>query len=354
MTSEKAFPKSLGQLSSLARARFFEGPTPLEPMPNLSRRCGGGRLFVKRDDAMGMAFGGNKVRQLEFYLGAACEQEADCVLITGAVQSNFARLAAAGARKLGMECHIQLEERVNKSDPGYRQSGNVLLERMLGANLYSFPEGENEQGADRRLGEIADELRCQGRRPYIVPLAPGHPPLGALGYVVAAHELLEQLRQSGLQVDQIVVASGSGNTHAGLLFGLRALGSPIAVRGICVRRNAASQKPRIEASCRRIAELLQIDSPVKESDVLLDDAFLSPGYGIAGEATWAAILLGARNEGLMLDPTYTGKSMAGFIHQAENSKSEATLVFVHTGGTPAIFAYENDLVGAMEAMEDPA
>ncbi|MCH9046091.1 MAG: pyridoxal-phosphate dependent enzyme [SAR324 cluster bacterium] len=275
MTRKTAFPKSLGRLSSIARTRFFDGPTPLEAMPNLTRRCGGPRLFVKRDDFMGMAFGGNKVRQLEFYLGEARERDADCILITGAVQSNFARLAAAGARKLGMECHIQLEERVRKSDAGYRNSGNVLLERMLGATLHSFPEGENEGGADRQLGEIADDLRRRGRRPYIIPLAPGHPPLGALGYVVAAHELLRQIDESGQSVDEIVVASGGGNTHAGLLFGLRALGSDIVVRGICVRRDAAAQTPRIRARCREIAGLLGIDSPVDDDDVVLDDAFLA-------------------------------------------------------------------------------
>lgn len=352
MTIQQNFPKSLGRLSDLARARFFEGATPLEAMPNLTRRCGGPSLLVKRDDAMGMAFGGNKVRQLEFYLGAAREQEADCVLITGAVQSNFARLAAAGARKLGMECHIQLEERVKNSDPDYRKSGNVLLERMLGATLHAYPEGENEEGADNRLKEIAGELQGQGRRPYIIPLAPGHPPLGALGYVVAAHELLAQIADAGLAVAQIVVASGSGNTHAGLLFGLRALGSSIPVRGICVRRDAAAQAPRISARCRQIGELLEIDSPVADSDVLLDGDFLKPGYGIAGEATWAAILLGARTEGLMLDPTYTGKTLAGFIHQAEAGGTEGAMVFVHTGGTPAIFAYENDLNGALEKFAD--
>lgn len=352
MTRKTAFPKSLGRLSSIARTRFFDGPTPLEAMPNLTRRCGGPRLFVKRDDFMGMAFGGNKVRQLEFYLGEARERDADCILITGAVQSNFARLAAAGARKLGMECHIQLEERVRKSDAGYRNSGNVLLERMLGATLHSFPEGENEAGADRQLGEIADDLRRRGRRPYIIPLAPGHPPLGALGYVVAAHELLRQIDESGQSVDEVVVASGSGNTHAGLLFGLRALGSDIVVRGICVRRDAAQQTPRIRARCREIAGLLGIDSPVDDDDVVLDDAFLAPGYGLAGEATWRAIILGARTEGLMLDPTYTGKTMAGFIDRAEAATSASTLVFVHTGGTPAIFAYNDDLVGAIDKFAD--
>ena len=352
MKVEPEFPESLGRLSSIPRTRFFDGPTPLEPMPNLAKRCGGARLFVKRDDAMGMAFGGNKVRQLEFYLGAAAEQGADCVLITGAVQSNFARLAAAGARKLGMECHIQLEERVKISDPGYHNSGNILLERMLGATLHSFAEGENETGADRRLGEIAAELREQGRRPYIIPLAPGHPPLGALGYVVAAHELLGQMVASGLSVDEIVVPSGSGNTHAGLLFGLRALGAQIPVRGICVRREASKQTPRIRDRCQEIANLLKIDSPVIDEDIILDDAYLAPGYGLMGESTASAILTGARTEALMLDPTYSGKAMAGFIDRAKNMGPEGTLVFIHTGGTPAIFAYGKDLLGAIEKYGD--
>ncbi len=188
-------------------------------MPNLGARLGHGELYVKRDDCTGLAFGGNKVRQLEFYLGEARSNGADTVLITGAVQSNFVRLAAAAARKLGMDCHVQLEERVPKTNPEYRNSGNVLLDRILGVVIHSYPEGGDEQGADNRLGEIALELRGRGRRPYIIPLAPGHAPLGALGYVVAAREILIQMEGEDLSFDEIVVASGSGNTHAGLLFG---------------------------------------------------------------------------------------------------------------------------------------
>jgi D-cysteine desulfhydrase/L-cysteate sulfo-lyase len=346
MKTVSDYPADLGRLSAIPRTRLFAGETPLQAMPNLARACGGGTLLVKRDDCMDLAFGGNKVRQLEFYFGEAQAQQADTVLITGAVQSNFVRLAAAAARKAGMDCHIQLEERVAKSDASYRNSGNVLLDRLLGATLHAYPDGEDEAGADRRLGEIAEDLRQAGKRPYIIPLAPGHTPLGALGYVVAAGELLQQISGAGLEIDEIVVASGSGNTHAGLLFGLRALESGIPVTGICVRRDAAAQQPRIAARCREIAEFLNVESKVGDADITVIDTFLPPGYGYAGEETLRTILLAARTEALILDTTYTGKAMVGFIHQAKAANGAGARIFIHTGGTPAIFAYENELTEA--------
>ena len=254
----------LGTLEEFPRRRLCRLPTPLEAMPNLGAAVGGARAYVKRDDCTDLAFGGNKVRQLEFYLGEARLQGADTILITGAVQSNFVRLAAAAARKSGMDCHIQLEERVPRDDSLYRNSGNVLLDRVLGATLYSYPEGEDEEGADRRVAEIAEELKGEGKRPYIIPLGPGHPPLGALGYVVAAQELLEQMASRRISIDEVVVPSGSGHTHGGLLFGLRALGSQVRVTGVCVRRNAAPQRERIRDRCREVAELLETANPVAD------------------------------------------------------------------------------------------
>ncbi len=186
----------------------------------------------------------------------------------------------------------------------------------------------------------------QDARPYIIPLAPGHPPLGALGYVAAADELARQTAEAGHVVDEIVVASGSGNTHAGLLFGLRALGLDIAVTGICVRRDAAAQRPRIAARCQEIAALLHVESPVADGDITLIDRYLPPGYGYAGEATLSAILTAARTEALMLDPTYTGKAMAGFMERAGAAGGKGARIFIHTGGTPAIFAYEGELTAA--------
>ena len=268
--------QDLGSLDDLPRVALGHGPTPLEAMPNLARRFGGLEFHVKRDDCTGMAFGGNKVRQLEFYLGEARAEGADVVLITGVVQSNFARLAAAAARKLAMDCHVQLEERVPRSDPLYRGSGNVLLDRVLGATIQYYPEGEDEAGADARLDEIAAGLAAAGRRPYVIRLAPGHKPLGALGYVVAARETMRQLREQNLAVDEIVVPSGSGNTHAGLLFGLRALGSRVPVTGICVRRPAAAQRTRIRARCEAVARLLGLAPQVADADIILHDEDLAP------------------------------------------------------------------------------
>lgn len=336
----------IGSLDALARVGLLSAPTPLEQMPNLETALGREGLYVKRDDLTGIAFGGNKVRQLEFYLGEAVKEGADTVLITGAVQSNFVRLAAASARKCGMSCHIQLEERVAKNDPSYRNSGNVLIDRLLGATLHSYPEGEDEEGADRRLREIAQELKASGRRPYVIPLAPGHAPLGALGYVDAARELLAQIEAAGLTLGEAVVASGSGHTHSGLLYGLRACGSRARVTGVCVRRSAAQQGPRILERVDQIAGLLSMDCPVTKDDVVVDDSHYAPGYGRMSERVLEAMRIGAETEALMLDPVYTAKAFAGFLDRAAAGGEEGALVFVHTGGTPGLFAYEKEITTA--------
>lgn len=333
----------LGRFDDIPRLPLSHTPTPLEKMPNLSAHLGGPGLYIKRDDCTGLGMGGNKSRQLEFYVGEARAQNADTIVITGAVQSNFVRTAAAAARKAGMECHIQLERRVANESTLYNTSGNVLLDRMFGATLHSFSEGEDEKGADHRLEAIATGLRSQGRKPYVIHLEPGHPPLGALGYVVAAAEILTQIKQANLSIDEIVVASGSGATHSGLLFGLRALGSPIALKGICVRRGKDLQRPRIVSRCREIADLLGIDNPVTLGDIELDDDFLAPGYGKINAAVLEAIRLAAHSEGLILDPVYTGKSMAGFLEAARRSPAKRNLLFIHTGGQPAIFSYADQL-----------
>jgi len=318
------------------RFEFLSWKTPVERQPNLSRKLGI-ELHVKRDDLTGLAFGGNKVRQLEIYFGKALAEGADTVLITGAVQSNYVRTAAACAARLGMECCIQLEERVSNVDEIYRTSGNVLLSELLGATIHSYPSGEDEEGADRRLTELAEELSQQGRRPFVIPLSGRNLPLGSLGYIRAAAELLSQIEPP----EHVVLASGSGYTHAGLLFGLRSLGWTGTVHGICVRRSAALQHQRIEDHCERIAEMLDVENPVKRDDIRLSDDVLAPGYGVMSEAVSDAIRICARLDGLITDPVYTGRAMAGLFERVRDGSlpQRCTTVFVHTGGLPALFAY---------------
>ena len=323
-------------LSGFECVELLSGPTPLEPLHRLSQKLGI-ELSIKRDDLTGLGFGGNKIRQLEYYFGAARAKGADTVLITGAVQSNYVRSAAAAAAKLGMRAVLQLEERVSGKGADYATSGNVLLGQMLGAEFMHYPVGEDEDGADRALHTRADELRVEGRIPYVIPLGLNNPPLGALGYVKAAREIVEQ----GADFDAVVIASGSGMTHAGLLFGLRALGVKSDVYGICVRRDAEQQSGRIQTVTDNLAKLLDRENPVSAQDILVWDGALAPGYGGIGTNTRAAMTLMARSEGLFLDPVYTAKAFAGVVGLAgEGTISPgAKVLFVHTGGLPALFAY---------------
>nr|WP_317056282.1 D-cysteine desulfhydrase family protein [Roseovarius sp. W115] len=326
-------------LKRFPRARMGHLPTPLEPMLNLGKSVGID-LWVKRDDCTGVGLGGNKVRQLEFYLGKAQAEGATQVLITGAIQSNFVRTAAAMAARLGMGCHIQLEDRVPGKNEIYRENGNVLLDRLLGATLHSYPEGEDEAGADAQLRVIAEDLRHAGEHPFIVPLSADQPPTGALGYADAAIELLSQAEQ----FDEIFLASGSAITHCGLLFGLRALGDKTPVTGICVRRNAEVQTDRVTRRIQDLAELTGMENPVTPKDIRLDDSAFAPGYGQLSDPLISAMQLTARTEGLILDPVYTGKVMAGLLAQKDRLAGKRVL-FWHTGGQPALFAYA-DLLDA--------
>lgn len=330
-------------LERFPRAAIGHLPTPLEAMTNLGRELGLA-LFVKRDDCTGIGFGGNKVRQLEYYLGAAQSANADVLLITGAVQSNFVRTAAAMGHRLGMACHIQLEERVPAISVLHRTNGNVLLDKLLGATMHSYPEGEDEAGADVEIGRIADTLRDSGQTPYAIPLGADSKPLGALGYVRAASEVLTQIEAIG-GVDEIILASGSALTHAGLLLGLRLAGDTTPVFGICVRRDAEQQTARVLKRVAATAELLGLDNPVIARDVRASDVALGPGYGQMATDTRTAIERTARAEGLFLDPVYTGKAMAGLISLAQAGQlAGPRVLFWHTGGQPALFGYADQLL----------
>ncbi len=329
------------------RVTLVHTPTPLEAMPNLTRLLGGPSLVVKRDDCTGLAMGGNKARQLEFYFGEAQAQGADTVIITGAVQSNFVRQTAAAAARLGMVCEIQLENRVSTKSPEYEVSGNVLLDRLLGAKIHYYPEGEDETGADQALEAIAERVRSENGKPYVIHLSPGHPPLGSLGYVVGAGEILDQVSEQGLKVDAIILASGSAATHAGVLVGLRHRKSDIKVIGVCVRRGKDAQFDRIFNQAQAAAKMVGLPTAITKDDIHVTDDYLGPGYGQPSPEMLEAMTLAAREEGLLLDPVYTGKAMAGLIGMVRSGAfmREQTVIFLHTGGTPALFGYISMLDG---------
>jgi len=327
------------------RVHLAHLPTPLEAMPRLTEFLGGPPLYIKRDDCTGLAGGGNKARQLEFYLGAALAEGADTIITTGAVQSNHVRSTSAACARLGMLCHVQLEDRVAGLGDDYAHSGNILLDRLLGAVIHRFPVGEDEAGADAAMANLAHELSGQGRRPYIIPLSIDHVPLGAIGYVVAAKEIVAQAAEQNLTIGAVVTPSGSASTHAGLVTGLRAAGATMPVIGICVRRDAEAQRQRLMRRIGEVCDLIGAPGVAGVGDIKVMDETLAPGYGQLNDATREAVRLGARLEGLILDPVYTGKALAGLIGLVRSGalSGAAPVVFLHTGGWPAVFAYREEI-----------
>ncbi|MCH9670341.1 MAG: D-cysteine desulfhydrase family protein [Gammaproteobacteria bacterium] len=335
---------ALPGLTAFPRTALGHAPTPLEAASRLSDHLGI-NLLITRDDCNGLALGGNKVRQLEYYLGEALAQGADTVLITGAVQSNFVRLTAAAANLLGLATHIQLEQRVATSDPAYHDSGNVLLDRLLSATIHHFEIGEDEAAADANLERIAEGLRAQGARPYVIHLGIEHRPIGALGYVRAAYEICSQLAAQNQPLSHVVIASGSGLTHSGLLVGLRALGQSATVHGICVRREAVAQAERIERRTKEVAALIAAEDCMAQADVRVMDDALAPGYGQMSAHVYEAMQVTARSEAILLDPVYTAKTMAGLFMLVRSGEIApgSDVLFVHTGGSPALFGYQTSL-----------
>lgn len=329
-------------MANFPRAILSHAPTPLDPLNAIMADTGGKNLYVKRDDLTGLAFGGNKSRQLEYYFGEAIQKGADTVLITGAVQSNFVRTCAAAARKLGLNCEVQLEDRVKNMPAGQEQKGNALLDRILGVKIHRFPVGEEENAADDNLDKIAEDLRGQGHTPYAVHLGASHPPVGALGYIDCAREIIEETRAAGLPLKSLVVPSGSASTHAGVVCGLRLYGSDAVVHGICVRRPADQQRARVLMRSRELAKMLGDPDLINEDDIIANDSYYGEGYGIPTDGTMAAIDMAARREALLLDPVYSGKAFDGFLGLIKDGTvghDDGATVYVHTGGTPGLFAY---------------
>lgn len=328
-------------LSRFPRVALAHLPTPLEFLPRLTDHLGGPRIYVKRDDCTGLGTGGNKTRKLEFLLGAALAEGADTVITQGAVQSNHARQTAAAAARLGLRCELVFEKRVEKAGEAYLNSGNVLLDRLFGARIR---EVARDSDMDAALETVAEEQRREGRSPYVIP-GGGSNPVGALGYVDCAQELVEQANRQGLVIDHVVHATGSAGTQAGLLVGLKANNCRIPVTGIGVNVDRQTQEQRVFALAQRTAAFTGSPGIVERDDVVCNCDYVGPGYGIPTAAMNDALLLLARLEGLLFDPVYSGKALAGMIDliAREHFAKTDTIVFVHTGGVAGLFGYVDRL-----------
>jgi len=324
-------------LARFPRVRLGHMHTPLEAMPNLTKLLGGPSLYIKRDDCTGLASGGNKTRKLEFLMADAIAKGADTVITQGAVQSNHARQTAAAAAKLGMKCEILLENRTGSNNPDYCGSGNVLLDHILGAPTRNYPGGTDMNTA---MDKVADEIRAKGGKPYII-VGGGSNAIGALGYVNCAIELATQANDMGLRIDHLVHATGSAGTQAGLVAGIEGCRSHIPVLGIGVRAARPQQEENVYKLACATADLLGMSGSVARDRVVANTDYVGPGYGMPTDAMIEAINLLARHEGILLDPVYSGKGMAGLIDLVRKGhfKKSENVVFLHTGGSVGLFGY---------------
>jgi len=325
------------KLARFARIRITHAPTPLEPMPRLTQLLGGPNLWIKRDDCTGLATGGNKTRKLEYLMADALAQGADTVITQGATQSNHARQTAAIATRLGLPCHLILEDRTGNRHEDYRHSGNVFLDQLLGAQLSEVPAGTN---MDQAMAQLAERLRGDGRKPYIIP-GGGSNAIGALGYVTCALELLDQANNLGLDIDTLVTATGSAGTQAGLVAGLEGARASIPVLGIGVRAPKAAQEDKVFQLAEQTAGLLGAAGAVRREAVVANCDYVGPGYGLPTPGMIEAVTMLARSEGILLDPVYSGKAMAGLIDLIRKGqlRKGQNVVFLHTGGAVGLYGY---------------
>lgn len=328
-------------ISRFPRIRLAHLATPLEPLPRLSEALGGPEIWIKRDDCTGLSTGGNKTRKLEFLMAEAVAQGADIVLTQGATQSNHARQTAAAAARLGMDCHLILEDRTGYEEPNYLSNGNVLLDLLHGATIERRGPGLD---MNAELLAVAEGFRAKGRKPYAIP-GGGSNATGALGYVNCALEILGQMVERGLTFDHMLTATGSAGTQAGLIVGLKALNAQLPLLGIGVR----APQERQEASVFRLAEATaeKIGTPgvVGREDVIANCDYIGEGYGIPAASTLEAIDLFARTEAILLDPVYSGKGAAGLIDLVRKGMftKGQRIVFLHTGGAVALTGYTHVL-----------
>jgi D-cysteine desulfhydrase len=328
------------QLARFHRLDLIGAPTALEKLERLSDWAGRD-IYIKRDDTTTLALGGNKVRKLEYLAADALAQGADTLITAGAIQSNHVRQTAALAARLGLGCVALLENPIGTEDPNYLGNGNRLLLDLFDARVELV---ENLDNADELLHALAARLRASGRKPYLVPIG-GSSPVGALGYVRAGLELAEQIRQTGVDFSALVLASGSAGTHSGLALALAYALPDLPVVGVTVSRSEEAQSPKVHSLAQRTAELLSVALPDAFKVVLWDEYF-GPRYGEPNAGTLAAIKLVASHEGILLDPVYTGKAMAGLLDGIGRHRfDEGPVLFLHTGGAPALFAYPGAFAG---------
>ena len=331
-------------LDSQPRVSLATLPTPLVEARRLRDALGGvegcPRIFIKRDDLTGLALGGNKARKLEFLMADALASGADVIVSSGATQSNHARMTAAAARAAGLECVLVLSAR--QSEPPLQ--GNLLLDRLFGATIHFIqanPDPRFAVASDdvQKVDEIVEELTRSGRRPYVIPIG-GSSPIGAMGYVAGTRELQQQIETAGIRVDRVYYASGSRGTQAGLELGARAFGVEYRLHGIAVSAGENEKQRRAARLVNDAASLLGLPIRVDPEELVTDQRFIGEGYGIPGAECLEAIRLLARTEAILLDPCYTGKGMAGLIHdvRAGAIAPGETVVFLHTGGAPALFS----------------
>lgn len=331
-------------LARFPRIFLAHVPTPLERMDRLSHALGGPEIWIKRDDCTGLSTGGNKTRKLEFLMAEAVAQGADMVITQGATQSNHARQTAAFAARIGMDCHMLLEDRTGSNDPNYNGNGNVLLDHLHGATTEKRPGGADMVA---EMAAVADRMRAAGRKVYVIP-GGGSNPTGALGYVNCAFELVGQANDRALVIDHIVTATGSAGTQAGLIVGLKAINAGIPLLGIGVRAPKDRQEANVLALAERTAEKLGCPGVVAAKDVVADCNYVGAGYGKPGSDTLEAISIFARLEGILLDPVYSGKAAAGLIDYCRKGRFRAgeRVVFLHTGGSAALFGYDTAISAA--------
>ena len=327
---------SLQNLTRFPRLELIGAPTPLEYLPRLSDHLGR-EIFIKRDDTTPLAMGGNKLRKLEFLAADALREGADTLITAGAIQSNHVRQTAAVAAKLGLHCVALLENPIGTGAENYLSNGNRLLLDLFNTQV-EMCDALTDPAA--QLDELATRIEAQGYRPYVIPVG-GSNALGALGYVESALEIAQQC-EDAVEISSVVVASGSAGTHAGLAVGLEQLMPQAELIGVTVSRAVADQLPKVVALQQAVANSLELQA---KADIILWDDYFAPGYGTPNEEGMAAVKLLAQLEGILLDPVYTGKAMAGLIDgiTQKRFKDEGPILFVHTGGAPALFAYHPHL-----------